>query len=299
MSNKRGTPEAEITVDEPLVRTLLRAQHPDLANASLSLIDSGWDNVTFRLGDDLAVRLPRREVAAILIENEQAWLPALAEHLPLPVPAPVKTGRPQQGYPWSWSIVPWLEGNTADLSKPGEGQAVPLAAFLRALHQPAPSDAPLNDVRGVPLEQRAESVEERLKRLRAGTDLISPSVDTVWADALQAAPANEARWLHGDLHPRNVLVDDGRLAGIIDWGDITSGDVATDLASIWMLLPTTAARQSALVHYAADEATTRRALGWAVLFGAVLLDTGLVDNPRHAAVGKTTLERVTEDWHQS
>ena len=295
MSTTPGTPEAEIAINEPLVRALLEEQHPDLANTSLTLIDSGWDNVTYRLGEDHAVRLPRREVAATLIEHEQRWLPELAPNLPLPVPAPVRTGHPGLGYPWAWSIVPWLEGETADLSPLAADQSSSLAKFLTALHQPAPDNAPANAVRGVPLQHRADAVNERLQRLRERSDLITPVVDAVWHAGLNAPPAPEARWLHGDFHPRNVLVSHGRIVGVIDWGDITSGDVATDLAGIWMLLPTKAARVAALSQYGADDATLHRALGWAVLFGAVLLDSGLVDNPRHAAIGATTLERISQD----
>jgi aminoglycoside phosphotransferase (APT) family kinase protein len=105
--------------------------------------------------------------------------------------------------------------------------------------------------------------------------------------------------VHGDLHARNVLVQNGRITGVIDWGDLTSGDVATDLASIWMLFADAAARQNVITHYSRsqtmDEATLKRARGWAVLFGVMLLDTGLIDHPQHAAMGASTLQRLTED----
>ncbi|MEE8243416.1 MAG: aminoglycoside phosphotransferase family protein [Pseudomonadales bacterium] len=296
MSTTPGTPEADFVIDEPLVRALLEAQHPKLAKAALTLTGAGWDNITYRLGNDHAVRLPRRKVATTLIENEQRWLPELAANLPLAVPTPIATGRPQFGYPSAWSIVPWIEGETADLSPLAADQSLSLAEFLRALHEPAPSNAPINLVRGVPLQHRAGALTERLQRLHRRTDLITPGIDAAWHEALNAPLARDSRWLHGDFHPRNVLVDAGRIVGVIDWGDITSGDVATDLAGIWMLLPTATARASALSQYGADAATVKRAIGWAVLFGAVLLDSGLVDNPRHAAIGKTTLERVTEDF---
>ena len=111
-----------------------------------------------------------------------------------------------------------------------------------------------------------------------------------------AAPADtHCSWLHGDMHAQNVLVHDGVISGVIDWGDITSGDVATDLACVWMLLRDAAARHEALSHYAPADDLLARAKGWAVLFGAVLLDTGLVDNPRHADGGAATLRRISED----
>jgi aminoglycoside phosphotransferase (APT) family kinase protein len=249
----------------------------------------------FRLGDELAVRLPRRAVAAELVRNEQQWLPRVAGGLPIQAPIPVHTGTPALGYPWHWSVVSWLPGAPVDQAQPHADEGQTLGAFLRALHVPAPDNAPENPVRGVPLADRASGVEERLTRLRTSTDAITPEVNAAWRDALEAPETTHAHWLHGDLHARNVLVHEGRISGIIDWGDITSGDVATDLASIWMLFEDSAARAIAIESYGGDEDTWRRARGWAVLFGAVLLDSGLVDNPRHAAMGRATLQRLAED----
>ncbi len=99
-------PAAELDVTPKLVRRLLREQHPDLAGLRVELLANGWDNVVFRLGDELAVRMPRRGAAATILRNEQRWLPVLAPGLPLPVPEPVRTGEPGSGYPWPWSIVP-------------------------------------------------------------------------------------------------------------------------------------------------------------------------------------------------
>jgi aminoglycoside phosphotransferase (APT) family kinase protein len=111
--------------------------------------------------------------------------------------------------------------------------------------------------------------------------------------ALEAPLDVGPTWLHGDLHPRNVLVEGGALSGIIDWGDITAGDAATDLAAIWMLFDDANARRAALNAYGwLSPATLARARGWAVHLGATLLDTGLVDNPRHARIGERTLLRL-------
>src|SRR5947209_3358610 len=118
-----GTPPVELEIDEALVRRLLSAQHPDLAERSISLAASGWDNAIFRLGHDLAVRMPRRAIGATLIEHEQRWLPTLAPSLPVPIPTPVRVGAPGQDYPWRWSVTPWFEGETADLSPPDPTQA--------------------------------------------------------------------------------------------------------------------------------------------------------------------------------
>jgi aminoglycoside phosphotransferase (APT) family kinase protein len=134
-----------------------------------------------------------------------------------------------------------------------------------------------------------------MQRLEMKTSLITQKIKNTWNVALNAPLDAEPKWLHGDLHTRNILVKNGTIAGIIDWGDMTSGDIATDLASIWMLFSDRNARQQAIAEYAVSEATRQRALGWAILFGVVLLDTGLVDNPRHAVMGERTLLRVSED----
>ena len=214
------------------------------------------------------MRLPRRQVAAKLIESEQTWLPLLAERLPIPIPIPYRIGKPAQNYPWRWSILPWLDGVTADREEPHLNQAQLFASFLRSLHLPAPSDAPQNPFRGVPLYQRAVSVEERMQRLEKKTNLITEKIRNTWHKALNTPINVRDTWLHGDLHPRNILVKNGAIAGIIDWGDLTSGDIATDLASIWMLFSEGNARQQALAEYGnVSDATLQRAKGWAILFG--------------------------------
>ncbi len=291
-----GSPPADFDIDASLVRGLLNDQHPDLAHLPLQLLDAGWDNAIYRLSDQLLIRLPRRQLAASLIENEQRWLPVLAGQLPISIPVPVRVGYPGRVYPWRWSVLPWLKGITADRAEPRPDQSIRLAQFLRALHVQAPDTAPRNDVRGVPLAKRADALEARIRRLESTTHFISHAIRQTWQLALEAPVACQAKWLHGDLHPRNILVENGVITGIIDWGDITSGDVATDLAAIWMLFGDPLCRRQALQTYGTvSEATLRRAKGWAVLFGVILLDTGLVDNPQHMAIGQKTLARIAED----
>jgi aminoglycoside phosphotransferase (APT) family kinase protein len=286
---------AEVEIDTALVSNLLAEQHPDLAHLPLHAVDAGWDNAIFRLGDRLSVRLPRRAMAAPLIEHEQTWLPLLANHLPIPVPTPYRLGRPTQAYPWRWSIAPWLTGVAADQQEPNANQSKRFANFLRSLHRPAPMDAPANPFRGVPLPDRADSLAERMQRLEK-TNFITPAIKQLWEQALNTPIDVQPTWLHGDLHARNVLVENGVITGVIDWGDLTSGDIATDLAAIWMLFSEQTARQTAIAEYArVSEATLHRAKGWAILFGIVLLDTGFIDNPRHAIMGERTLRHVAED----
>lgn len=288
-----GTPESDFHIDADLVAKLLKAQHPDLADLPIVPAGSGWDNVMYRLGDKLSVRLPRRHLAAKLILRELTWLPIIAPDLALPVPTPLRVGTPAADYPCHWGVLPWLPGEPADLSLPNTNQARSFGQFLRSLHRPAPPDAPRNDFRGIPLRSRATVVEERLERLERSTDLITPTLRRHWRSALDSTTEFRPMWLHGDLHPQNILVDDGQIAGIIDWGDITSGDVATDLSAIWMLFATDEARDEALSEYGDVPSRTRqRAIGWAILFGAVLLETGMVNNPRHADLGERILRRM-------
>jgi aminoglycoside phosphotransferase (APT) family kinase protein len=286
-------PAADIEIDEALVRSLLREQHPDLADLALREIDSGWDNAIFRLGETLVVRMPRRVAVTHLIEREQQWLPQLAPLLPIPVPAPVRVGQPAQHYPWRWSIVPWLSGRNADLCEPRADQAERLAAFLSALHCPAPANAPLNPYRGVPLRERAEQIVERIRRLERETTLLNDDVVQIYHAAIEAPIDVAPTWLHGDLHAGNVLVDDGRISGVIDWGDMAVGDRATDLATLWMNLSDRKARENAMrACNGVSDATWLRAKGWAVFFGVTLGTSGLAGDARHALMARRTLERI-------
>ncbi|HEY2709304.1 MAG TPA: aminoglycoside phosphotransferase family protein [Caulobacteraceae bacterium] len=285
-------PATDVSVTPDLACALLRLQHPDLADRPITLLDAGWDNVMLRLGDDLALRMPCRATAASLILNEQAWLPVLAPALPLPIPTPVRVGGPALGYPYAWSVTPFIEGEPADLAPPDRHQGERLATFLKALHRPAPDNAPLNPYRGVPLGNRAEVFEARLAVAELARGAM-PDVRQAWASAL-AAPIDTPRtWLHGDLHGRNVLTRDGRLAAVIDWGDLTAGDPACDLASVWMLLPDPAARADALAAYAPTPATIARARGWAALMGVTL--ASITNNPRMPAMGLGTIARLAAD----
>ena len=290
-------PAAEVSVPPDLVRRLLAAQQPDLAHLPIEPLAHGWDNVMYRLGGELAVRLPRRAVAARLIAHEQRWLPVLAPRLPLPVPAPARAGRPALGYPWPWSIVPLLPGRLAAREPPADpaAAAASLGGFLGALHAPAPADAPANPLRGIPLAERAAVVTENLSVLGGLVD--RGAVTRVWRAAL-ATPAWDGApvWLHGDLHPANILVHRGSISGVIDFGDITAGDPATDLSVAWMLLPAGchgAFRDAyrAAGGPAAGGGSWARARGWALALSVACLANS-ADNPLIAAMGRRTLGAV-------
>ena len=167
-----------------MVRALLASQHPDLAQEPLQRVGAGWDNTMFRLGDRLAVRLPQRQLAEQLLLNEQMWLPRLPSPLPLPIPLPLRIGKPDRDFPWSWSVVPWIDGVTADRSDVRGDQAPVLVEFLQALHQPMPPDAPTNIHRGVPLMNRRAIIEARMERLAQHGKPLSDLLRVEWERTL-------------------------------------------------------------------------------------------------------------------
>ncbi|MBY8882425.1 aminoglycoside phosphotransferase family protein [Streptomyces sp. PLK6-54] len=275
------------------MRDLLEEQHPDLADLPVEVLANGWDNLVCRLGEDLLVRLPRRAAAARLLAHEQRWLPELARCLPLPVPAPLRVGRPAAGYPWSWSVVPFFPGVTAARSEPDDpwSAAATLGGFLDALHAPAPSAAPVNPVRGIPLAGRTEGVLAGLAHV--GSDDRAAAL-RMWETAA-AAPVGDgpAVWLHGDLHPANILVDRGRISAVIDFGDITAGDPATDLSVAWMLFTAQQRAEFRRAYGRADDATWERARGWALALSLVFLSHS-ADNPLMHGVGERAFRAVLE-----
>lgn len=289
-------PKIEVDVPADLARALLAEQHPDLAHLPLHGRTFGWDNLTWRLGEDLALRFPVRGPSSTLVEREQRWLPVLAASLPVPVPVPLRVGRPGHGYPWVWSVVPWLPGDQVAATPVADRTvwADELADALAALHGPAPATAPANPYRGVPLAQRHDVMAASL------TD------DVPHADALRAArgaglaaPAwdGEPVWVHGDPHPGNLVSADGRLAGLLDFGDLCSGDPASDLATAWMTFD--AAGRAAFVARTQqlrcwDDATWLRGRAWAASYVPVLL-AHPVEYPLMAAVGRHTAAQVAAD----
>lgn len=287
-----GIPDPEFPINEDLVLRLLQTQHPCLAHLPISFLKNGGDNCSYRLGDNYIVRLPRRVVADQLIQNELQYLPDIAQRLPVPTSAACYRGEPCDFYPWHWVITRWLPGQTANLSSPQPSSAKQWANILKVLHLPAPKDGPKNPFRGVPLTQRAESCEERIHRLRDKNAIDFEKVNTIWQTGLDADPTFETRWLHGDMHPLNVLCSDGNIVGLIDWGDICTGDIATDLASFWMLFKDDIAHHSIQHDYGAGPAEILRAKASAVFFAMVLLDSGLGINKEQVGVAQQILNRL-------
>ena len=261
----------------------------------IRIVGQGWDNVIARLGDRLALRVPRHAVGDRLLRNEQRWLSYLAPSLPLPVPAPVRLGIADARYPFVWSVNNWIEGEAADLSPPDDAEAIVFPGFLRALHKPAPGQAPSNAHRDCPLTAKQAATEKRMDTLRRVADSITAPLEAIWHRGLETRIDLNPVWIAGDIHARNVVVHQGRLAAIVDWGDICVGDPATDLAGIWALFDNPNARRAAIEAYEMSEETLARAMGWAVFMGVILQETGLQDTPRHAVMGADMLRRLACD----
>jgi aminoglycoside phosphotransferase (APT) family kinase protein len=258
--------EDEVVIDDDTVRRLLAAQLPEWADRPIRRLPPvGTDNQLFRLGDDLLVRMPRIHWAADSAVYEHTWLPRLAPHLPLPIPAPVSLGVPGEGYPHHWTVVPWIEGEnpTPESFDPDEW-AVSVGSFVRSCRAVPGMDGPAKtEGRGGPLSALDEWVQEWTAKADA-SEVSRDAVLAVWADAL-AAPAydGEPCWFHGDLHEGNLLVRDGRLAAVIDWGAAGRGDPAIELNAMWGYLPASSAdlyRETVGL----DEAAYRRARGFAL-----------------------------------
>lgn len=290
MANAMPAAETDISVE--LVQALLDEQHSDLADRELRFENNGWDSAIFRLGEDLAVRLPRRKVNADLLPDELQWLPRLAPQLPLPINAPVRVGVPGCGFPWMWSIAQWFHGASwadAEVRDPHE-TATTFGWFVRELGVDAPDDAPNNPYRGGPLTDRDPALRERVTQLGASID--ADAVVGLWDDALAAPMNTRRRWLHGDLHPANIIVNGGQIAAIVDWVDLSAGDTAYDLAAAWFCFSDPSARAVFIdATGETDEATWVRARACALSHAIACLASS-ADNPRMHAVGQRTLDAV-------
>jgi aminoglycoside phosphotransferase (APT) family kinase protein len=249
----------ELDIDVALVARLLAAQFPKWADLRLSRVEpSGTVNAIFRLGDELSVRLPRREGSTKPGGKEFDWLPKLAPSLPLEVPVPVAQGHPSREYPWFWDVYTWVDGETAAVEKIDTIHAArDLAGFIAALQKVDSAGAPPG--RGIPLTVRDEEIRGWLARFDGDR-----AVTEEWNRALAAPPWNGPPvWHHGDIDPRNWLVRKGRICAVIDWGSMGVGDPACDVMVAWKL-HSPEARDAFRAALPTDDATWDRARGWAL-----------------------------------
>ncbi|MEX0868858.1 MAG: aminoglycoside phosphotransferase family protein [Nitriliruptoraceae bacterium] len=275
----------EVPIDAALVRWLVAEQHPRFAHLPIRLLATqGSDNVVFRLGEDLSVRLPRKPSAVAGLRTELEWLPRLAPHLPLPVPVPVARGRPAGGYPFPWAICRWVPGTSPHTS--GEldpdDTARRLGGFVRALQAIDSTGAPAAEEhtqRGGSLAASDEVTRAALEEVvglmssgRVSRELLDPPAARALWDAAVEAPGwqGEGVWLHRDLYVGNLLATGGRLSGVVDFGGLVAGDPAGNVMAAWHVLPPEH-RPTFLRIVDADPATQLRARGWVLSQGLLAL----------------------------
>jgi len=257
-----------VTVDAEQARRLVVDQFPQWADLAVRPVSvGGWDNWTFHLGDAMLVRLPSAAEYALAVEKEQRWLPVLAPQLPLPIPAPLAEGRPGAGYPYSWSIYQWLDGEPASADRIADPLrfAADLAGFLAALQSVDTTGAPRpgkhNWFRGGTLRTYDEEARRALTALEGHVE-VGPAHE-IWKSALDARWDGAESWFHGDVAQGNLLLSGGELAAVIDFGTCGAGDPACDLAIAWTLL-TADGRRVFREGLSVDEATWARGRGWAL-----------------------------------
>jgi aminoglycoside phosphotransferase (APT) family kinase protein len=290
----------EVETDVSLVRRLLAAQFPQWANLELEPVESaGTDNAIYRLGDGLAVRLPRVERATQQVDKEHEWLPRLAPHLPLAIPVPLARGTPGEGYPWHWSVCPWLEGENATIERVADLReaATDLALFVTALQRIDPAGGPPpgkhNFGRGEPLAQRDRSTREAIRALDGMLD--TQAVTAAWEAALETPLwAGLPVWIHGDISPGNLLAVQGRLSAVIDFGCLGVGDPACDVMIAWMLL-SGESREVFREALSVDDATWARGRGWALSWALIFIPYYLETNPVGVRHAWRTIEAVLSD----
>jgi aminoglycoside phosphotransferase (APT) family kinase protein len=293
----------EVEIDLALVSRLLAAQFPRWADLPIAPIRSaGTDNAIYRVGSDMAVRLPRIESATGQVDKEHLWLPRLAPHLPLAIPVPLARGVPGAGYPWHWSVYRWLPGENAASERIADldQTARDLAQFITALQQidstDGPPPGPHNSYRGVPLSARDAETRAAIDSLNGmlDTHVLTAAWDTALAPAWHGSPV----WIHGDLQALNLLVEQGRLSAIIDFGCLGVGDPACDLQVAWNLLP---ARSRTIFRaaLAIDDATWARGRGWALSVGLIALPYYHSTNPPLANIARRAIAEVLADQQHS
>jgi aminoglycoside phosphotransferase (APT) family kinase protein len=265
-------------IDAALAARLVAEQFPRWAGLPVRPVESnGWDNRTFRLGDTMTVRLPSAEVYAGAVEKELTWLPRLAPALPVPIPVPVAVGVPSGTFPWPWSIRRWIEGRTAATAAVAGSVAFAedVAGFLRALQRVDPTGGPAAGAqsfhRGADLGVYDDETRRAIASLERVID--ADAATGVWETALATRWAGPPLWFHGDVTPGNLLLADGRLCAVIDFGQCGVGDPACDLVIAWTLLRGRA-RDAFRGAMAVDDATWARGRGWALWKALVTLATG-------------------------
>lgn len=273
--------DGQVATDANLVSRLVASQFPQWQRLPVTSVESfGTDHDAYRLGDRLSVRLPVIDWATAQADKEAEWLPRLAPRLPLRVPLPVGAGHPELGYPFTWSVTEWLSGEDAvnaelDLTRGAED----LAGFVLALRLAPTEGAPERPrgARGSPLAELDTHMRDALDNL--GDRVDRGAVERIWDSALEAEPHQGPNvWVHGDLLPGNLIVSDGRLTGVIDFGGLNVGDPACDLQPAWSLFQS-ASRDAYREALGADDAAWLRGRGWSAVQAVMALPYYWGTNP--------------------
>ena len=286
-------------IDGALVTRLVAEQFPEWANLPVRPVAlSGWDNRTFHLGCDKCVRLPSAEVYAEQVTKEQRWLPALAPLLPLPIPVPLAMGVPTEGYPWPWSVYRWLDGENASIDRVANPVefASTLAGFLVALQHIDPAGGPLpgphNFYRGGALTVYEAETRQAIVALDGRID--TDAATAVWEAALAAAWHGPPVWFHGDISWANLLVKDGRLSAVIDFGTSGVGDPSGDLAATWTLFAGES-RDAFRAALQVDEATWARGRGRTLSKALFILAKHVNTDPSRATLNGRLIDEILAD----
>jgi aminoglycoside phosphotransferase (APT) family kinase protein len=288
-----------VSIDVSLIQRLIADQFPEWAGLPVKPVEfSGWDNRTFHLGEHMTVRLPSDEEYSQQVEKEQLWLPKLAPQLPLPIPTPLAMGKPGEGYPCHWSIYNWIDGNTASIERISNLQqfATALAEFLVALQKCNAIGGPVagqhNFYRGGELATYDAEARQAITILENKID--SDTVTELWNTALASIWSRSPVWVHGDIAIGNLLVDQGQLSAVIDFGQLCIGDPACDLAITWTFFKGES-RDAFRAAISLDRATWERARGW-TLWKALIVYAGLPGtNPLEAERSRQIINEVLED----
>lgn len=277
----------QVIIDAALVRKLIATQLPQWKNFEVRPVaHGGWDNRTFHLGEQLLVRMPSAAQYAGKVEKEHQWLPLLAPLLPLPIPIPLVVGKPGEGYPWNWSVYRWLDGETAEFGHIANLSdfAKSLAQFLNSLHSIDPANGPLpgphNFYRGGPLATYDSETRQAIKILKGKID--TKAATEIWETALATTWNHAPVWVHGDISVGNLLVHNGQLCAVIDFGGLAVGDPACDLAIAWTLFKDES-RETFRTMLPLDAATWARGRGW-TLWKALIIAAGII--PTNASESK-------------
>ncbi len=285
----------EIHIDVSLIKQILSAQFPQWANLPLLPVQSdGTDNVIYRLGPDKCIRLPRLPSAAEQIRKEQRWLPHLASKLPLAIPNVLGIGSPCEDYPWPWSVCRWIDGENAAITQISDLRqtVIDLATFIRSLHQIDSAGGPASR-RGLPLSTQDHAVRNALKSHH--NFINTAELREIWEECLQAPLWDKSPvWIHGDLLPANLLIQDGKLSAIIDFGLMGIGDPACDLIPAWSLL-TSDTRDIFRTTLDVENATWERGRGWALSIALIILPYYWDTNPGLVAVAKRMISEISNE----